>query len=72
MTWRHSELSGTAEAVAITAIVFIDHVLKLCLCRVLPKGPHHSANPILINETEGLLEFTNLLLSQLVRHRRNT
>ena len=56
------------------SINFIDHILKFCFCGVLSKRSHDCAQllgsdgavTILIEEGEGLFEFSNLFFSQLV------
>merc|ERR1719478_472285 len=54
----------------------VDHILEFGLGGILTQGAHNSPQlfggdssiAVLVEEGEGLLEFGNLLLSQLVRH----
>merc|ERR1719456_2060168 len=74
---RHEaqELREIDSTVAIR-IDLIDHVLQLSLSGVLAQRAHHRAKllgrngaiAILVEEREGLLELSNLLLGELVRH----
>merc|ERR1719412_3413409 len=57
-------------------VYFIDHVLKLCLSRVLAQRAHHSAQlfcrdgaiAVFVEQAKCLLELSDLLFSQLVCH----
>merc|ERR1719333_1352620 len=72
---QREELWEVDGAVTI-GINFVDHILKLSFSRILAQGAHDSSQllssdgaiTILVKEREGLLEFSNLLLSQPVRH----
>ena len=67
------ELWEVNGSVAIS-VHLVDHVLELSLSGVLAEGTHHStqflgsdgAITILVKQGEGLLEFSNLFLSQLI------
>mmetsp|Transcript_17193 Transcript_17193/g.43122 ORF Transcript_17193/g.43122 Transcript_17193/m.43122 type:complete len:228 (+) Transcript_17193:318-1001(+) len=69
---EHEELWEIDGAVAIS-VHLVDHVLQLGLSGVLAQGAHDGAQlfrgdgaiSVLVEQSEGLLEFGNLLLSQL-------
>merc|ERR1719262_806226 len=71
-----NERNSGKSMVPLPCIHLVDHILKLSFCRILAKGAHDSSQllssdgaiTILVEEGEGLLEFGNLLLSQLVCH----
>ena len=74
---RHhgEELREVNGAVAV-GVDLVDHVLELSLSRVLAEGAHDGAEllggdgaiTVLVEEGEGLLELSDLLLGKLVSH----
>merc|ERR1719211_160116 len=72
---QRQELWKIDRAVPV-GVDFVDHVLQLSLCGILPKRPHHGAKllggdgsvTILVEQGERLLELCDLLLRELICH----
>merc|ERR1719343_1479665 len=74
---QRQELWEVDRAVAVS-VDFVDHVLELSLCGILPQRPHDGAEllggdgsiAVLVEEGESLLELCDLLLCELIGHGR--